>query len=186
MREAGLEDDFDPQVPSVVELCESFLQPAALARLSRDGRFRSWSAKSPALTPSQREALERIADFQRSSTIEAGGVKWSVTLLQRHRYAFFIGSSVETDKSNESCKANSQSSRRSPEEWFSIFKSIEVPGLPDKERLAHIDLFRHVDWTKTILGSMDTWSTTLWTKIGHALASPTSVALAWGSDLICK
>lgn len=72
------------------------------------------------------------------------------------------------------------------ERWFQRWEAMEVPGISPEDIKAHIDLLRSVDWSKTSLGPVASWSTTLLSSLGQALASPFPVLLAWGPDLVSK
>jgi hypothetical protein len=71
----------------------------------------------------------------------------------------------------------------SAEDWLQRWSRMELPGTDRQAFLAHIDLIRKVDWSKTPLGAMDTWSTVLLSSLGQCLASPFPVLLAWGPEL---
>lgn len=71
----------------------------------------------------------------------------------------------------------------SAEDWLQRWSKMVIPGTDREAFLEHIDLIRRVDWAKTPLGPMDTWSTVLLSSLGQCLASPFPVLLAWGPEL---
>lgn len=73
--------------------------------------------------------------------------------------------------------------KSSAEEWLQEWSKMELPGVDKAAFLDHIDLIRKVDWSKTPLGPMDTWSIVFLSTLGQALASPFPVLLAWGPEL---
>lgn len=75
------------------------------------------------------------------------------------------------------------SSTSTSEEWLQQWSKMHVPGFERQALLDHIDLIRKVDWSKTPLGPMDTWSIVLLSTLGQALASAFPVLLAWGPEL---
>lgn len=69
------------------------------------------------------------------------------------------------------------------EKWLARWSQFVIPGSCREDALKHLELIRRVDWSKTSLGSMSTWSNTLLSSFSAALASPFPVLLAWGPDM---
>lgn len=76
--------------------------------------------------------------------------------------------------------------KTSAETWYKRWSSFQIPGLEQAKLREHVDHFRRVDWSKTLLGPLEDWSPSLLTCIGTCLACPDPVILFYGPGLTSK
>lgn len=64
--------------------------------------------------------------------------------------------------------------------YLASWSRFTVPGLSQDVYDKHLALIANLDWSKTDLGPMDSWSTSLLSYVGSTLAASHPVLLAWG------
>ena len=187
--------------------------PACVLSLEDNSETATITASNAAFTEEHKPQLLQAAPSLLSKKILlAGNIRWAITIIphassdssKEQTIIVCIGrrqAAIDQQDDSFPSSGTSQNARvraeyaqndlpqhyssgsSSAEDWLQRWSRMELPGTDRQAFLAHIDLIRKVDWSKTPLGSMNTWSTVLLSSLGQCLASPFPVLLAWGPEL---
>lgn len=184
--------------------------PACILSIgSSDGRSHATiTASNAAFADSHKHQLiAASSSLQQEKVLLTGDIRWSITAVPAaaDRQSFVClgrrqGSAARkvdafpasgTSQNEQVCAEYAEtkqpqhysSGTGSAEDWLQCWSKLDTPGIDRKAFRDHLDLIRKVDWSKTPLGPMDTWSTVLLSTLGQCLASPFPVLLAWGPEL---
>lgn len=125
----GEGDSSDATDPTLVELCEVYTHgPAALARLTPEGSFLGWRARSREFSNLHEDALEQHLEKGSSSdTVDINGVHWSITFLRQRRYAFLTARKIAAMEPKATKYRNIESNATSTQRPPQKLKISELP-----------------------------------------------------------
>lgn len=78
---------------------------------------------------------------------------------------------------------SSMSSLKLPIDLVELLAPCQVPsGTSKEDQMAFLRQFMAVDWAKTALGPMESWTSLFWSHVILALLTPTPVLFVWGEE----
>lgn len=167
------------------------------------------TASNSCFTDAHKEQLMRASSrLEQEKVLRTGEMRWSVTKVAPSDEAVHVSTLVclgrrekrtipegSTHTASRSPRKKDRASQQVPrtkghgtkssqaEEYRQRWSGMSVAGTDRIAFLQHLDLILGVDWARTPLGPMSTWSTALLSLLGQCLASPFPVLFAWGPEL---